>query len=55
MNQSPSEKCCSTPAKAEGKLTKNEDVNAVDYKNPSKLNTPQKHGDESMHKLEQLA
>ena len=55
LNQSPSEKRCSTPAKTGDKLTKNEDVNAVDYKNPSELNTPHKHGDDSMHKLEQLA
>ena len=55
FNQSTSDKCCSTPAKIGDKLTKNEDVNAVDYKNPSELNTPHKHGSESMHKLEQLA
>ena len=55
LNQSPSDKRCSTPAKTWDKLTKNEDVNVVDYKNPSQLNTPHKHGDDSMHKLEQLA
>ena len=55
MNQSPSEKRCSTPAKTGDKLTKDENVNTIDYKKPSKLNTPRKHGDESMHTLEQLA
>ena len=55
MNQSPYDKCCSTPAKTGDKLTKTEDVNAVDYKNLPELNTPCKHGDDSMHKLEQLA
>ena len=55
LNQSPSDKSCSTPAKTGDKLTKNEDVNVVDYKKPSELNTPHKHGDESMHKLQQLA
>ena len=55
LDQSLSDKRCSTPTKAEGKLTKNEDVDGVDYENPSELYTPRKHGDESMHKLEQLA
>ena len=55
LNQSPSDKHCSTPANTGDKLTKTEDVNAVDYKNLSELNTPHKHGNESMHKIEQLA
>ena len=55
LNQSPSHKCFSIPAKTGDKLTKNEYANAIDYKNPFELNTPHKHGDESMHKLEQLA
>ena len=55
MNRSPSDKRCSTPAKTEDRLTKNEYINAVDYKNLSELNTPHKHGNESMHKLDQLA
>ena len=55
LNQSPSDKRCNTLAKTGDKLTKTEDVNAVDYKSLYELNTPRKHGDESMHKLEQLA
>ena len=55
LDQSLSDKCFSTPTKAEGKLTKNEVVDAVDYENPSEMYTTRKHGDESMHKLEHLA
>ena len=40
LNQSPSDKRFSIPAKAEGKLTKNEDVNAIEYGNPPELYTP---------------
>ena len=48
MGQSLSDKCFSTPTKVKGRLAKNEDVDAVNYENPSELCTPQKHGDESM-------
>ena len=48
MGQPLSDKCFSTPTKMEGRLTKNEDVDAVNIENPSELRTPKKHGDESM-------
>ena len=55
LNEPTSDKRCSTPPKTEDRLTENEDVNTIDYKNLSELNTPHKHDNESMHKLDQLA
>ena len=52
LDQSLSDKCFNTPTKAEGKLTKTKNVDAVNYENPSELYTPRKHGDDSMRKLE---
>ena len=34
-DQSSSDKCLSTPTKVKGRLTENEDVNTVNYENPS--------------------
>ena len=55
LNRPPSDKGHSTPAKTEDRLTKNEDINAVNCKNFSEPNNPCKDGKESMHKLYQLA
>ena len=55
LNRSPSDKHFSSPAKTEDRLTKNEDINAIDCKNLSEPNNPCKHGKVPMHKLDQLA
>ena len=55
MDQSLSDKRLNTPAKVDGKLTNDENVDAVNHENPSDLCTSKKLGDESMRKHEKLA
>ena len=55
MNQPPSDKYHSTPAKTEDRLTESKNINVVDCKNLSEPDNPHKHGKESMYKLDHLA
>ena len=48
MDQSISDKRFSTPTKVDGKLTNDENVDAVNHETPSDLCTSKKPGDESM-------
>ena len=55
LNQPPSDKYHSTPAKIEDRLTERKNINVVDCKNLSEPDNPRKHGKESMYKLDHLA